>query len=435
MPEKELLDSDPGIIGPAGRRRRKPRRAGRALAGLIGYAVLLVGWATLSATQPGEGDSEEVSAIILHEPLSGQACVECHERTIPANGRCLLTGEKMCVLCHDIPAVGGQTVLVEPSAPICFQCHVEEVFRGDFVHGPFAAGSCLACHSPHGENDSAMVRIAGRQMCMPCHEDMESGFANARFRHGATAAGCTQCHTPHASDQRYQLKKPVPAVCVECHQDLFDKMETASSTHSPVEEDSACLNCHNAHMTENDHLLSGEDMAICLDCHNEPIEAESYDLAPMGPMLEENPMHHGPIQFGICSECHNPHGSPYLRLLTDAYPARPYAPFFESNYALCFRCHESTLAKDERTETLTGFRDGDLNLHFVHVNKTSMGRSCRLCHDAHAGSQPTYIKESVRFGNWDMPVRFKKTENGGSCEPGCHAAENYDRLAAQSGRP
>jgi predicted CXXCH cytochrome family protein len=435
MPEIELPDSGSGIDGPADRRQGKIRHAGQALAGMLVCAVFLVGWATLSATEPDEVDSVEAPEAIFHEPLLGQACGECHEQTIPANGRCLLTGEKMCVLCHDIPAVGGQSGLVEPSAPICFKCHSEEAFKGDFVHGPFAAGACLTCHSPHGENDFAMVRISGRQMCLPCHEEMETGLANARSPHEATATGCTECHTPHASEQRYQLRKPVPDACMGCHEDILNKAETAVVAHSPVEEDPACLNCHNPHMAENDYLLTGEDMDICLECHNEPIEADQEELAPMGPMLAAKPLHHGPIQFGICSECHEPHGSPYFRLLTDAYPARPYAPFFESNYALCFRCHESTLANDERTETLTGFRDGDLNLHFVHVNKSSMGRTCRLCHEAHASSQPGYIRESVPFGNWDMPVKFSKTENGGSCEPGCHAAENYDRLAPQSDRP
>ncbi|MEJ2108603.1 MAG: cytochrome c3 family protein, partial [Acidobacteriota bacterium] len=146
-------------------------------------------------------------------------------------------------------------------------------------------------------------------------------------------------------------------------------------------------------------------------------------------------LHHGPIQFRECSECHNPHGSPYFRLLTDMYPERLYAPFFESNYALCFRCHESTLAEEEQADSLTEFRDGERNLHFLHVNKTSMGRTCRLCHDAHAGSEPQYIPESVTFGNWDLPIKFTKTENGGSCEPGCHAAQSYDRLAPQPSNP
>jgi predicted CXXCH cytochrome family protein len=396
--------------------------------------VLLLGeWATPSATEQDQELPTE-SAGNLHEPLTDQSCNECHEKSVPLNGRCLLAKDQMCVLCHKIPEEGGKAELVDPSEALCFKCHAEEEFKGDFVHGPFAAGACLTCHSPHGADDSAMVRIEGRQMCLTCHEDMEASLASARFRHRAMASGCTDCHSPHASDLRYQLTKPVPDICAGCHEDIFDIME-AVVTHSPVKEDSACMNCHNPHMAENDQLLPEEDMDVCLGCHNEPIKTDRYELAPMGPVLAAKPRHHGPIQFRICSECHNPHGSKYFRLLTDAYPARLYSPFFESNYALCFRCHEPKLVEVERTDSATGFRDGDRNLHFVHVDKTSMGRTCRLCHDAHASSQPKQMRESVPFGKWDLPIKFKKTENGGSCEPGCHAAQSYDRLAQQSGRP
>ncbi len=443
MPEIEFHKYGSGIFRPSGsgmdseilRWPQKIRRSIRALVGAFLCALLLGGWETTSLMGQDDLASPGEPAISLHEPLAGQSCNECHKESVSLNGRCLMARDQMCVLCHEIPEAGGKAVLADPSASLCFKCHAEEAFKGDFVHGPFAAGSCLTCHSPHGADDSAMVRIAGRQLCLTCHEDMEAALVKARFRHRAMANGCNDCHSPHASDQRYQLTKPALDVCTECHEDIFDVTEKAVVTHSPVKEDSACLNCHDPHMAENDQLLPGEDMAICLGCHNEPIKADRYELPPMEPILAANPRHHGPIQFRVCSECHNPHGSNYFRLLTDAYPARLYSPFFESNYALCFRCHEPKLAEEEQSESATGFRDGGNNLHFVHVNKTSMGRTCRLCHDAHASSQPKHMRESVPFGTWDLPVKFNKTENGGSCEPGCHAAQSYDRLAAQSGRP
>jgi predicted CXXCH cytochrome family protein len=280
-----------------------------------------------------------------------------------------------------------------------------------------------------------MVRITGPQMCLTCHEEMDSAYTKARFHHRAISNGCTDCHSPHASDKQYQLTQSVPEVCSGCHEDTFKKIESAVVTHSPVKEEAACMNCHNPHQSDVRRLLSEEDMALCLSCHNEPIEVNQDELTLMGKLLEENPLHHGPIQFGECSECHNPHGSPYFRLLTDMYPERLYAPFFESNYALCFRCHEPGLAKEEKTESHTGFRDGERNLHYVHVNKTSMGRTCRLCHEAHASSEPKYIKKFVAFGTWNLPVKFTMTENGGSCEPGCHARKNYDRLAPKAVNP
>ena len=106
-----------------------------------------------------------------------------------------------------------------------------------------------------------------------------------------------------------------------------------------------------------------------------------------------------------------------------------YTSFDKSKYELCFRCHESTLVTEERTRTLTGFRDGERNLHFVHVDKVPRGRTCGLCHQMHASKLPKQIAVTVRFGDWDLPIGFNKTENGGSCSPGCHSPKNYERNA------
>jgi predicted CXXCH cytochrome family protein len=150
----------------------------------------------------------------------------------------------------------------------------------------------------------------------------------------------------------------------------------------------------------------------------------------MKQMLASNPERHGPIKNRDCSGCHTPHSSPYYRLLTNDYPKGFYAPYFPSSYALCFQCHESGLAKDEHTTTLTGFRDGDRNLHFLHVNKSSNGRTCRSCHEVHVSASPKFIGQTVPFGTWKLPIKFAKTDSGGGCEPGCHEAQRYDRQLA-----
>jgi predicted CXXCH cytochrome family protein len=81
----------------------------------------------------------------------------------------------------------------------------------------------------------------------------------------------------------------------------------------------------------------------------------------------------------------------------------------------------------EKTTKLTGFRDGATNLHYLHVNKPVKGRVCSDCHDPHAGNNEKFIKDQVGFGGWQMPIRFQKTETGGSCYPGCHKLQTYDR--------
>jgi len=81
----------------------------------------------------------------------------------------------------------------------------------------------------------------------------------------------------------------------------------------------------------------------------------------------------------------------------------------------------------EKTTGLTGFRNGTRNLHFVHVNKADRGRNCRACHESHASAQPLHVRDTTPYGNWNMPINFKRTETGGSCASGCHKPYAYDR--------
>jgi predicted CXXCH cytochrome family protein len=154
----------------------------------------------------------------------------------------------------------------------------------------------------------------------------------------------------------------------------------------------------------------------------------------MAALLEENPDHHGPIRDGGCTACHQPHGSAHPRLLLKEYPAEFYAPFAMERYDLCFSCHVSDLVKDKSGRGLTQFRNGDLNLHWLHVNQEK-GRTCRACHEVHASQRPFHIRESVPFGSagWMLAINYTRTEDGGSCLPACHKLRAYDRTTPAGG--
>lgn len=392
--------------------------------------IMLLGLcAAISAPQTNSQASVAPQGKQPHPPLDGKGCVDCHEQRVSSAVRCLVAKEPLCVLCHDIPDAGGDSRLVRSDSPLCFKCHNKEKFQSSFNHGPFVFGACVACHDPHGGSEPRMLRVSGRQLCLTCHREMDTRFTNARFRHKALKNGCTECHSPHSSEQQYELKAAVPVLCAKCHEKTVKEQEAAIVKHSPVTEAPACMNCHNPHLAGSDHLLLAEEPDTCLRCHDEPIKAGQNELEPMGPSLAANPRQHGPMQSKECSGCHKSHGSPHFRILTDEYPKKFYTPFQVSKYDLCFRCHESTLVKEERTTTMTGFRDGDRNLHFVHVNKVPEGRTCRFCHETHASSLPKHIRVSMPFGTWNLPIGFSQTENGGSCSPGCHEAMKYERKA------
>ncbi|PLX46332.1 MAG: cytochrome C, partial [Deltaproteobacteria bacterium] len=67
-------------------------------------------------------------------------------------------------------------------------------------------------------------------------------------------------------------------------------------------------------------------------------------------------------------------------------------------------------------------------LHYLHVNKDPKGRSCKACHEVHAGNQDKHIRKEVPFGaKWKLPVNYTKTDTGGNCVVGCHKPKDYDR--------
>ena len=42
----------------------------------------------------------------------------------------------------------------------------------------------------------------------------------------------------------------------------------------------------------------------------------------------------------------------------------------------------------KQESTITSFRDGQRNLHVVHVNRDDKGRTCKTCHDMSEDGTP-----------------------------------------------
>jgi predicted CXXCH cytochrome family protein len=113
-------------------------------------------------------------------------------------------------------------------------------------------------------------------------------------------------------------------------------------------------------------------------------------------------------------------------LLKSAYPSSFYTSFSKEKY-ICFNCHDEKAFAEPRTLDATGFRNGNLNLHYRHVNRKK-GRTCRACHHHHSADRPKLIRKAVRFGTRAINIKeYEKTETGGKCAPLCHSVVQYDR--------
>jgi predicted CXXCH cytochrome family protein len=219
-----------------------------------------------------------------------------------------------------------------------------------------------------------------------------------------------------------------PQLCLDCHAGI-QKVIDQKVKHGAIADGASCMNCHNAHASNVENLLSALPFDQCVQCHSKDgmVDNAGVKITNMKKLLDQNKAHHAPVAAKDCSACHEPHGSENFRLLVAAYPSAFYAPFDVKSYELCFGCHNDQLVTLPETLTATRFRDGNRNLHFLHVNKSDNGRTCRACHEVHASSQNYQIRESVPYGPraYKLKVNFVKNDNGGNCTQTCHPGRTY----------
>jgi predicted CXXCH cytochrome family protein len=362
---------------------------------------------------------------------ASQTCTFCHavSGTQSHQHKAL---EQGCISCHE-PHTSKTKFLLKADnvEQLCSRCH--NVPLKKFAHEPFLKGECTLCHSPHQSENAKLLRGGeGSAECFTCHEGLKTVMASATHVHQPAMKDCNSCHDPHSTDNIKQLRAPIEQNCYNCHDKLKKQVETSNVSHAAMMTQEKCANCHNAHASDQPALLKHRMDEVCLTCHDKALKAsDGHMIANMKPVLTTSQFLHGPIRAGSCSGCHDPHGSKYPNLLDREFPDKFYTAFDVGKYALCFSCHEPQLVLEPKTSTLTNFRNGDENLHFVHVNRDDKGRSCKTCHALHGSNLPNHMASEVPFegSNWSMPIEYVKTADGGSCSPGCHVPKTYSRDA------
>jgi predicted CXXCH cytochrome family protein len=380
---------------------------------------------------------------VLHGPVNVNACDSCHT-VVDAKAHTfkLARAERdLCTFCHemnlaDAPVVhkpvmdgqcsschnphGGKTRSMTRGASVrdvCISCHNNGAAGMKYVHGPVASGACDSCHTSHKSNFKKLLNTEGNDLCFQCHGEMRRQLGEAKVKHKAVEGSCLNCHDAHASNFVMQTKKPAKELCLSCHEKNLKDALSSKYVHQPVVDDKGCLNCHTSHGGMIAALMKDEPSKLCVGCHSAPVKTpDGRKINSVAEIANPNLVKHGPIREGDCSGCHATHGSNVEKLLAKPYPAAFYQPYSDDKYALCFSCHDKQLVQTPEARGLTNFRNGDTNLHFLHVNREK-GRNCRSCHDTHASANELHIRESVPFGNWQMPINFKKTVSGGGCSP------------------
>lgn len=293
-----------------------------------------------------------------------------------------------------------------------------------FVLLPFAAGLAFL-------NQDFPLGGAGANedpKCSDCH----TGLLKNRTLHAPASESCDNCHQvdikEHAENgvMGLNLSDKVPALCFICHDGLQMDMDSLPNVHQAVKSEKSCMVCHSPHSSEGESLLISDQKKLCLSCHNRDVGTTGAKMVNIKRLLANARVIHSPVESDGCVVCHKPHSSSENYLLNEAFPIGNYAAGLKRNFALCWECHDSDLLEAARTTSSTNFRNGDRNLHFVHMNGKD-SKSCVMCHNVHASNNEHLIEDRVGFGEWGLPIKFVPGEKGGSCFPGCHAQKSYTR--------
>ena len=354
-------------------------------------------------------------------------CQSCHLETATMKNvhEPLKTGT--CLDCHDPHSSDNKFFLHKSTvAEQCAECH-DTTKHKEFLHGPVAVGECTICHDSHSSDYPALLQVEPKELCFSCHVMTAEELQQYEYVHEPAKGECAGCHDPHGASNPQMIKDSSSQLCFSCHEEIHQISENAIVKHDIITEEGGCLRCHTPHASTVQKLLKDDPETLCMNCHTEPQKLNDDKILPAFNELEDKKFLHGPVAERDCIGCHKAHGSDHFRLLDKDYPPQFYAPFEVKTYDLCFSCHPEAVSLADQTSTLTEFRNGNNNLHFLHVNKNPRGRTCRACHQTHASNLPKHIRKSVPYGMWELPIQFEKTDTGGVCTPGCHVAKEYDR--------
>jgi len=255
--------------------------------------------------------------------------------------------------------LSGVIVLLAPSF---FSCAPPVHTAKPTIEGAvrISDAGCFGCHDTYREG-----------ICLNIKESFLKSVHGriASFETPGVEKGCESCHGPgskHVETQdpamifSFKEGKLTPAqrseICLQCH----TQMNWKCSEHSG--HDVSCTDCHSIHKPQVEKLLSKPEPALCLDCHKN-IQAKLM-MPNHHPIWEEQKTGRKRV---VCSDCHEPHGSPVKGLKTD-----------ERLNDLCLKCHARYQGP------------------FVFEHEPVL-EDCCICHDPHGSIADNLLKQNEPF--------------------------------------
>jgi predicted CXXCH cytochrome family protein len=408
---------------------------------------------------------------------------------LPREVRLDAQGQLQCTSCHDAHhnLYGKFLVLRQEFGALCTACHAMEGWNGSShrtsaapVTGsqatawPFntvAENACRSCHRSHtaGGHERLLIFDEDEDNCLGCHNgqvartnlsaeiDKFSAHDPRRYSsaHDPEEAQlgsqphveCSDCHNPHAVTPQ---ALSVGSIAIGATMAGVPGVTIAGT---PIEwaqnEYEVCLRCHGdtsvgvprriARQAETQNLrlkFSPTNPSF----HPVVISSASPETPSLVPEL-------APGSMIRCTDCHNndngpraggngpdgPHGSNHDYLLERNYTVLDDNVESESEYAMCYKCHQ-------RSSILS---DQSFSAHAEHI--VDARTPCSACHDPHGISTTVAMgSDHTHLINFDTTIVRPETVSrllgfrdlgrfAGSCTLTCHGVNHVDRAYGPGG--
>ncbi|WP_372793250.1 cytochrome c3 family protein [Lutibacter sp.] len=362
-----------------------------------------------------------------------------------------------CTSCHDSHKnlEGNFLKRTNEFSDLCFTCH-DKQYWGYSSHNTSTKTWNGIAPNPWSHLNSPYNNVA-QNACSNCHDTHNASGKERLLKRLPEEENCFDCHNGNVAAKNVQAQffKPFKHD-VYAYTGIHDPVESDINKTKHIE----CADCHNAHASNsndaNAPFVKGANIGvkgmnqsgveifpvvneyeICFRCHaDNPVTPEHTtrylgtsntrsDFNPTNisyhPVLEEgkntNPRGlitpYNSTSKIYCSSCHasdgenapaGPHGSNYPRILKANYNmdktpqlGKGWASLIQSNYALCFECHDVNTVTNIHTEISEG--------HFMETI------SCNACHDPH-GYEGGTLSENAFGINFDQTVIQPNPMNG-----------------------
>jgi len=408
-----------------------------------------------------DGDLRDPNTLPTEVRLdrSGQLqCTSCHDPHNNQYGNFLVldnTGSALCLACHSIanwPTSGhGLSTQPLPAALMKLMPAQNQPAQNKAVANSLtvASAGCASCHVPHaaGAKEELMRFMAPEQNCLPCHNAQGPGqnvagefnkvsahpiFVNSQSHSPAENpvnppmrhVTCVDCHNPHAATKTASSAAQVAGALAG----VTGVTAGGSIQRNITHEYELCFRCHADSVARGPARVPRQFVETNTRREFNPGNTSFHPIEAVG----KNPGVSSLIppltaaSLITCTDCHNndqgpgnggsgpngPHGSAFVPLLERRLMLTDGTPYNPDNFALCYKCHSSTVVDSDQSTSWSG--------HRKHIE--DYRAACTTCHDSHAATQPHLVNFNTAYVlPFNGQLRYTSTGmNHGTCTLTCH---------------